>query len=181
MTWTAGASNCPGSGSISYTVYRGTAAAVAPTAANRIASNISGTTFTDANNLQAGVTYYYKVRAVDSRNNVEDTNVVEKSAVAQAVCTAAPYDVQVFTVTATGGSGANSGQNVLAWVNPASGAPGTTVKVNFRTDQVPTGPNDSSATVLFTGRPVTFGAKDTFTHSGLAIGTTYYYAIWVIY
>jgi fibronectin type 3 domain-containing protein len=181
LTWSAGTSNCPGAGSISYTVYRGTSPGVSPVAANRIVSNVSGTTFTDANSLQAGVTYYYKVRAVDSRNNVEDTNTVERSATAQVVCTAAPYDVQVFTVTATGGAGATSGQNVLAWVNPATGAPGTTVRVNFRTDQTPAGPNDSSATVLFTGRPVTFGAKDTFTHSGLTIGTTYYYAIWVIY
>jgi hypothetical protein len=35
--------------------------------------------------------------------------------------------------------------------------------------------------VLFTARPVTFGAKDSFTHTGLTIGTTYYYAIWVQY
>ncbi len=181
MTWAAGTSNCPGAGSISYTVYRGTTAGVATVAANRIVSNVSGTAYTDANGLQAGVAYYYKVRAVDSRNSVEDLNVVERSATAQAVCTAAPYDVQVFTVTATGGSAANSGQNVLSWINPASGAPGTTIKVNFRTDQFPTGANDPSATVLFTGRPVTFGAKDTYTHSGLTTGTTYYYAIWVIY
>src|SRR5207253_6940142 len=96
-------------------------------------------------------------------------------AAAQAACTAAPFDVQLFSITAT------AGQNILEWVNPASGAPGTTVRVNYRTDTYPTGPGDAAATVLFTGRPVTFGAKDTFTHTGLTNGTTYYYAIWVIY
>ena len=181
LTWALGSSNCPGAGSISYTIYRGTSPGVSTVAANRIVAGVSSTTYTDANSLQAGVTYYYKVRAVDSRNNVEDGNTAERSAVAQVACTAAPYDVQVFTVTATGGSGAGSGQNVLSWLNPASGAPGTTVRVNFRTDSVPTGPNDPAATVLFTGRAVTFGAKDSFTHSGLTNGTTYYYAIWVLY
>jgi hypothetical protein len=179
LTWSAGTSNCPGSGSISYTIYRGTTPNVAPVAANRIVAGVSGTTYTDANALQAGVTYYYKVRAVDSRNNVEDLNTVEKSAAAQGTCTAAPYDVQVFTVLASGD--ATGGQNILQWVSPASGAPGTTVRVNFRTDTYPTGPADPLATVLFTGRPVTFGAKDSYTHSGLTNGTTYYYAIWVLY
>lgn len=175
LTWSAGTSNCPGTGSISYTVYRGTTAGFAATAANRLVSGVATTAYTDSSSLQAGVTYYYKVRAVDSRNSVEDLNVIERSAPAQGACTAAPFDVQLLTVTAT------SGQNILQWVNPASGAAGTTVRVNFRTDTYPTAPNDSAATVLFTGRPVTFGAKDTFTHSGLTNGTTYYYAIWVIY
>jgi fibronectin type 3 domain-containing protein len=175
LTWSAGTSNCPGTGSISYTIYRGTSAGFPAVAANRIVSGVSGTSFTDTSSLQSGVTYYYKVRAVDSRNSVEDTNTVERSAAAQASCTAAPYDVQVFTVTAT------TGQNILQWVNPASGAPGSTIKINFRTDAYPTGPNDTSATVLVTGRPITFGAKDSFTHTGLTNGTTYYYAIWVIY
>jgi len=179
LTWSAGSSNCPGSGSISYTIYRGTTPNVVTIAANRIVSGVSGTTYNDANGLQSAVTYYYKVRAVDSRNNVEDPNTVEKSAAAQASCSAAPYDVQVFTVLASGD--ASGGQNVLQWVNPASGAPGSTLRVNFRTDTYPTGPNDPSATVLFTGRPITFGAKDSYTHTGLTNGTTYYYAIWVLY
>jgi fibronectin type 3 domain-containing protein len=181
LTWAAGTTNCPGTGSISYTVYRSTTSGFAPGAATRIVSGVSGTTYTDSNQLQAGVTYYYVVRAVDSRNNVEDLNTAEDTATAQVSCTAAPNDVQVFTVTATGAAAATSGQNVLQWVNPASGAPGTTVRVNFRTDTYPTSPADPAATVLFTGRPVTFGAKDSFTHSGLTIGTTYYYAIWVQY
>jgi fibronectin type 3 domain-containing protein len=181
LTWAAGSSNCPGSGSISYTIYRGTTAAFVPAAANRIVAGVSGVAYTDTNGLQANATYYYKVRAVDSRNNVEDTNSVERTAAAQSACSAAPYDVQVFSITSTGGAGATTGQNVLHWVNPASGVPGTTVRVNFRTDTFPTGPTDSSATVLFTGRPVTFGAKDSYTHTGLTNGTTYYYAIWILY
>ncbi|MEA2569044.1 MAG: hypothetical protein QOI24_1045 [Acidobacteriota bacterium] len=181
LTWSAGTTNCPGAGSISYTIYRSTTAAFPAIAANRIVSGVSTTTYTDSNQLQAGVTYYYEVHAVDSRNNSEDLNAVEKNATAQGACTAAPNDVQVFTVTATGGAGATSGQNILQWVNPASGAPGTTVRVNYRTDTYPTGPTDAAATVLFTARPVSFGAKDSFTHSGLTNGTTYYYAIWVQY
>jgi hypothetical protein len=175
LTWAAGSSNCPGAGSISYTIYRGTTPGFAAVAANRIVAGVSGTSYTDTNGLQTSSTYYYKVRAVDSRNNVEDANVIERSAVAQAACSAAPYDVQVFTVTAT------STQNILQWVNPATGVSGTTVRVNFRTDTFPISPTDPAATVLFTGRPVAFGAKDSFTHSGLTNGTTYYYAIWVLY
>jgi fibronectin type 3 domain-containing protein len=181
LTWAAGTSNCPGSGSISYTIYRGTVTGFTADAASRLVSGVSGTSYNDANGLQSAATYFYKVRAVDSRNSVEDTNNVERSALAQVSCTSAPYDVQVFTVTATGNVGATSGQNVLQWVNPATGVPGTTVRVNFRTDTYPTGPGDPAATVLFTGRAVTFGAKDSFTHTGLTIGTTYYYAIWVQY
>lgn len=179
VSWSGGSASC--GGPLTYSVYRvtGTVASFTPSASNRIAQGLTGTSFTDTSGLVASTAYSYIVRGVDSANSVEDTNTTAKSATTAAGCTVSPQNVIAFTVTSSGT--AVSGQNLLEWMNPAGLTAGTTVKVNYRTDAYPTGPNDAVATTLFTGRPATAGAPDSYTHTGLTNGTTYYYAIWLQY
>gem|GEM_PF-4165707 len=65
LDWTPAASNCAGGQSIRYNLYRGTAPDFTPSALNRIATGVTGNSFTD----EPGATdrlYYYVVRAEDS-------------------------------------------------------------------------------------------------------------------
>jgi hypothetical protein len=78
LAWNPASTVCPGP--ITYSVYRSTASPVAVTPANRVASGLTDTTFSDSIGLITGTPYYYVVRAVDSSNGQEDTNTVEASA-----------------------------------------------------------------------------------------------------
>ncbi|WP_224361636.1 S8 family serine peptidase [Hyalangium versicolor] len=79
LTWAAGTPIC--GGTLSYSVYRGTASGFTPSAANKIATGITGTTFNDDLNLTQSTTYYYVVRATETSSAaVEETNTVQKSA-----------------------------------------------------------------------------------------------------
>jgi hypothetical protein len=81
--WDVGTPRC--SGALLYNVYRGTTPGVPPTPENRIASCVTGTSYTDADNLVYGVDYHYLVHAEDAttghggpcRGGNEDLNVVE--------------------------------------------------------------------------------------------------------
>jgi fibronectin type 3 domain-containing protein len=77
LAWNAGASNC--SGALTYNVYRSTTSGFTPSAGNRIATAVAGTSYTDAVDIAHGTDYYYVVRAVDDSNSVEDSNTVQKS------------------------------------------------------------------------------------------------------
>jgi hypothetical protein len=79
LAWDPASTVCPGP--ITYSVYRSTVSPVDVTPANRIASSLTDTAYTDAIGLTTGVTYYYVVHAVDSSNGYEDTNTVEASAI----------------------------------------------------------------------------------------------------
>ncbi len=72
--------------SVVYSVYRSTTSGFTPDATNRIASCLTGTTYSDTKNLVNGTTYYYIVRAEDPAasgsgpcGGAEDANTVEKS------------------------------------------------------------------------------------------------------
>jgi MYXO-CTERM domain-containing protein len=79
LTWAAATPIC--GGTLSYSVYRGNTSGFTPSIANKIATGISGTTFSDNLNLTNASTYYYVVRATETSNAAnEDTNTVEKSA-----------------------------------------------------------------------------------------------------
>lgn len=78
LSWSAATAQC--GGPVSYSVYRSTTSLFTPSASNRIATNLTGTSFTDQNGLVNGTTYYYIVRATDQSNGVEDSNTVTKSA-----------------------------------------------------------------------------------------------------
>ncbi|HEV7509004.1 MAG TPA: hypothetical protein VGS07_29280 [Thermoanaerobaculia bacterium] len=79
LAWTAAAPLCVGP--VTYNVYRSTTAGFVPSPANRIATGVTGTGYTDTSGtLVSGVTYFYVVRAVDSSNGQEDGNSVMRSA-----------------------------------------------------------------------------------------------------
>jgi len=83
--WEAGIPRC--SGDLVYNVYRSTTPSVSPTPENRIGSCITGTSYTDADDLVHGADYHYLVRAEDAttghggpcRGGNEDLNVVEST------------------------------------------------------------------------------------------------------
>jgi hypothetical protein len=176
LSWTAGASNC--GASVSYSIYRSAVSGFIPSAANRIAQGVNTTSWSDTAGLAANTAYYYIVHSVDTSTGTEETNMSQATATTAVVCATATSNVQAFTATSTGNTTAGSGQNLLEWWNPSS-AVNSTVTINFRTDQFPTGPADGSATTILTGRVVSPGLTDTFTHASLTEGTTYYYALWV--
>ena len=74
LGWTAGTA-C--AGNLSYNVYRSTSASFTPNTLTRIATGVTGTSYTDVSGLIADTTYYYIVRAV--ANSTEEGNVVRKS------------------------------------------------------------------------------------------------------
>ncbi|MFL5346830.1 MAG: S8 family serine peptidase [Hyalangium sp.] len=80
LTWPAATPIC--GGTLSYSVYRSTTAGFTPSAANRVATGVTGTSFNDDLNLTSATTYYYVVRATETSTGVnEDSNTVQKSAV----------------------------------------------------------------------------------------------------
>ena len=79
VSWNAGSSVC--AGGVTYNVYRGTTSGFTPSPANRIASGLSGSAYSDAVDITGGTTYYYVVRAVDGSNGLEDANTTQKSGV----------------------------------------------------------------------------------------------------
>jgi hypothetical protein len=176
LSWTAGSSNC--GASVSYSIYRSTVSGFIPSAANRIAQGVIPTSWNDIAGLAAGTPYYYIVHSVDTSTGAEETNMSQATATTNAVCATATSPAQAFTATSTGNTTAASGQNLLEWWNPAA-AVNSTVTINFRTDQFPTGPADGLATTIVSGRAVVAGGVDSFTHGSLTEGTTYYYALWV--
>lgn len=79
LTWSAGTAQC--AGPLTFNVYRSTTSGFSPAPANRIASAVSGTSFTDAITLASGTPYFYVVRAVDGSNSTEEGNVVQRTAI----------------------------------------------------------------------------------------------------
>lgn len=65
VSWSAGSSNCPLAGGVTYNVYRSTAYGFVPGAGNLLASGIAGTSYVDAA-VDSLTTYFYVVRAQDS-------------------------------------------------------------------------------------------------------------------
>jgi hypothetical protein len=66
VTWAPGTSSCPLTPNLRYNVFRGTVPDFVPSAANRIATCVTGpTSYLDTDDLASGETYYYVVRAED--------------------------------------------------------------------------------------------------------------------
>jgi uncharacterized repeat protein (TIGR01451 family) len=65
--WTPATSSCPLTPGVRYNVFRGTTPDFTPSAANRVASCVTGPdSYVDTDNLTSGATYYYVVRAEDN-------------------------------------------------------------------------------------------------------------------
>ena len=94
---------------------------------------------------------------------------VTVTAEAAAVCSAPPERVVFLTATAT------DGQNLVEWLNPASG-PYDSTMIRYRTDTYPT---DASDGTLLANQAGTLGQHDEFLHTSLTNGTSYYYSAFV--
>ncbi len=75
LNWNPGSSNCPNNPDITYKVYRSTAGS---NDFSLIASGITGTSYTDTT-VSSGITYQYKVHAVDGAGNEDSNDVVLSS------------------------------------------------------------------------------------------------------
>ncbi len=75
LAWSPATVYC--GGPATYSVYRSTTSGFTPSPANRIASGVAGTTYSDATELEYGTTYYYVVRATDGSTGVQESNLVE--------------------------------------------------------------------------------------------------------
>ncbi len=88
LAWDAATPNC-GAG-VTYAVYRDLSPGFVPAAANRIASGVAGTGYSDGT-VQPFQPYWYVVRATDTGNGVEDGNLTERSGVATGPATDGPW------------------------------------------------------------------------------------------
>jgi lysyl endopeptidase len=126
VSWNAASSQCGGS-SVGYNVFRATAATFTPSASNRIATNVSGASFTDSTGLVSGTPYFYTVRAVDSTNTQEETNTIVRRAVPAGILTTSNF-VETFEA-ATGfdregwTTQSLSGANVWVWSTAQAQSP----------------------------------------------------------
>jgi V8-like Glu-specific endopeptidase len=87
VTWAPATAEC--GGPIVYNVHRSTVAGFTPSGSNVVASGLASTAFQDINQLVQAQTYFYKVRAIDTANGVEDTNLVDRGAQPANGCTTA--------------------------------------------------------------------------------------------
>lgn len=78
LAWSDATAACDGP--VTYSVYRSTSPSFTPAPANRIASGVAATAYTDSARLIGGITYAYIVRAVDESNHAEDGNTVTRTA-----------------------------------------------------------------------------------------------------
>ncbi|MBP7866929.1 MAG: S8 family serine peptidase [Acidobacteria bacterium] len=100
LSWSAATALC--GGPVNYSVYRDTASGFTPGTTNRIASGIAGTSFNDANGLASGTAYYYIVRATDTANGVEESNLVRLSCVPYGALSATTFYTENFDGWAAG-------------------------------------------------------------------------------
>ncbi len=77
LGWSAASPLC--GGPATYSVYRDTTPGFAPAPENRVASGVTGLSFTD-HSVNGDESYSYVVRATDAGNGVEDANLVELTA-----------------------------------------------------------------------------------------------------
>lgn len=163
LSWAAAQSQCQNA-TIRYAVHRGLAPGFVVSPANEIASGLTGLTYRDRF-LTPGTTYYYIVRAVDSRSG-EDANTVARSAVA---ATGADTAAPIFPGIASGSSGASCGEATLSW---AAGGESCSLPVIYRVYR--------STSASFTPSPSTLIAETTslsYTDAALSPGVSYTYIV----
>ena len=163
LSWTAVTppANCSISG---YSVYGSTTSGFTPSSSNLIASGVTGTTYSNTG-LAASTTYYYKVEAVDTDGNSAAS--AQASAETQAAsCTSVPSAPTGLTATASSSSAIG-----LSWtaVTPPANCTISSYSVYGSTTS---GFTPSSSNLIAGGVTGT-----TYTNTGLAASTTYYYKV----
>src|ERR1700685_1445440 len=163
LSWTAVTppANCTIS---SYSVYGSMTSGFTPSSANLIASGVTTTTYTNTG-LAASTTYYYKVDALDADGSSVPS--AQASAETQAAsCSAVPSAPAGLTATASSSSAIG-----LSWtaVTPPANCTISSYSVYGSTTS---GFTPSSANLIASGVTTT-----TYTNTGLAASTTYYYQV----
>jgi len=150
LSWTAS------SGATSYKVYRGTTSG--GESATPIATNVASTTYTDST-VTNGTKYYYKVAAVNGGGT--SSMSTEASATPQSPTSTAPNPPTGLAATA------GNATVTLRWTAP-TGTTGTITYNVFRG----TASGGENTTPIISGLTAL-----TYTNTGLANGTTYYYYV----
>jgi len=161
LTWTAVTppANCSIS---SYNVYGGTTAN--PT--TLIASGVTGTTYSNTG-LAASTTYYYVVKALDFAGASAASAPASAETSAASTCNAVPPTGSA-SLTATASS---SSAIALSWSAAPENPPCTTSSYSVYSSTV-NGFTPSSSTLIASGVTGT-----TYSNTGLAASTTYYYLV----
>jgi hypothetical protein len=159
VTW--GASTAGSSCTVSYNLFRSTTSGFTPSSSNQIASGLTSASYADSG-LAASTTYYYKVEAADGDGS--------SAASAQGSGTTLPgTSCSAVTAAPTGLT--------------AAATSSTAIGLNWTAPTPPTGCTVSSYTVYggTTANPTTVIANGvtstSYTNSGLAPSTTYYYLV----
>ena len=160
VSWTAVTppANCSIS---SYSVYRSTVSGFTPSSSNLIASSVTGTSYSNTG-LAASTTYYYVIEAVDAKGTSGSSAQASGTTSGGASCAAVPSAPTGLTAAATSSSAI--GLNWTAVTPPAN--------CTISSYTVYGGTTANPTTVIASG--VT-GAS--YTNSGLAASTTYYYLV----
>jgi hypothetical protein len=122
VSWTPSTSSCPLTPTMRYSVFRGTTPDFVPSAANRIATCVTGpSSYLDTASLASGSTYYYAVRAEDnSSGNGGDCNGGNEDANSIVVAGTA-YGVGLQSSPATWTDGGGDGTAFLSLNVPGPG------------------------------------------------------------
>jgi hypothetical protein len=159
VTWGASSegSNC----TLSYNLFRSTTSGFTPSASNEIASDLTSASFADSG-LAASTTYYYVVQAVDADGTSANSAQGSGATTGGGSCSAAPSAPTNLAATAQSSSAIG-----LTWtaVTPPANCTISGYTVYGGTTSNPT-------TVIASGVTGT-----SYTNSGLAASTTYYYLV----
>jgi hypothetical protein len=149
----------------SYNVFRSTANGFTPASSNQIGTVTSGTTFSDTG-LAASTTYYYKVEAVDSDASSAASPQATATTLPPATCATVPSALAALTATA-----ASSSAIGLSWTAVSAPANCTISSYSvFRSTTTGFTPSSSN-------QVGTVASGTTFSDTGLAASTTYYYKV----
>ena len=162
LSW--GAVTPPANCSVTYSVYRGTASAFAPSSSNQVTSGLASPSYTDSG-LASSTTYYYAVEAVDADGSSAASAKAGAATPAPPVCGAVPAAPSGLKALATSASAIS-----LSWTGVSAPTNCSVTYSVFRStaSSFTPGASDQIASGLTT---VNYG------DSGLSANTTYYYAI----
>jgi hypothetical protein len=159
VTW--GASTAGSGCTVSYNVFRSTTSGFTPGSGNQIASGLSTASYGDTG-LAASTTYYYKVEAADGDGSSAASAQGSGTTTGGPSCSAAPSAPTGLTAAATSSSAIG-----LNW---SAVTPPTNCTISGYT--VYGGKTANPTTVIASGVTST-----SYTNSGLAASTTYYYLV----
>jgi endoglucanase len=162
LTWTAVAS--PANCSVSYSVFRGTTSGFAVSSSSQIASGLTAASYADSG-LSPSTTYYYAVDAVDADGSSAASAKASAATAKPPVCAAAPAAPGGLAAKASSPSAIS-----LTWTAVASPANCSVSYSVFRG-------TTSTFAVSASSRIATGLSAPSYSDSGLAPSTTYYYAV----